>query len=1063
MKKFMFILCTLFAWMFSDAQTTVTIRGTVQDGQTKIPIAGVNITPTPAGTTAQTQADGVFLIKTALLPLTITLSHIGYQTQTVQITDTVSILLLQPKEETLGGVTVSTGYESLPKERATGSFERIGNELLKRPVTTTILERLEGVTSGLYVKKGNTGNEYIIRGLSTISSNMTDPLIVVDNFPFEGRLDAINPNDVETVSVLKDAAATSVWGARAGNGVIVITTKKGRFNSPLRFQATANLSIQQEPDLNGLNAMDAKSFLEVEDFLFTRNFYNAQLSNTTSRLLLTPYVEDLAANRSGLISADELNRRRMQYASGNFQEEMANHLYQPAIKQQYHIQAGGGNQSIHFQLGLGYDQNQANQVGSEFRRVSLVSQTGIRLSRSTRLDLSINQAFSQSIANNIESFQGLVPAPGRSNYYPYATLAGADGLPSSPGREYRSTYLDTTGAGLLLNWKYFPLEERELIDNRTSLMDSWYRLALEQKIFRNVSLQGIYQFQYGQSENSIEYDAESWYARNMVNLYSQRTASGIIRVVPAGSILNRQESRSYAHSGRLQVNYSGKKGWLEWASLGGAEIRQTTRNGYGSRVYGYSPNTLSTAQIDYVTLFPTWGNLRGSSQVRSEQNISSTNNRFVSLFANGSATLFGKYIISASARKDASNILGVNANQKGVPLWSAGIAWQLTEETWFFRNLFKTFKLRTTYGSSGNVNPSLSALSTIRYLSASLNTNNVPGATIVNPPNPDLRWEKVNMANIGIDFALAGSGISGSVEWYQKTCNDLLASVPLDITSGTNNMTLNSGVLKGNGWDVQLNYSTGQKNWKYESRLIFSTVHNKVTQYYLSTPTLQGVPGDGNAIRPREGYPVFPIFSYRWAGLESTSGDPQGYINKEISKNYTDLIRPTDINDLVYHGSSRPTFFGFWRQTLSWKGWAISPNIGWETGHYFRRASINYNALYNNWATHTDYNLRWKQPGDELLTYVPSMPYPVNSNRDVFYTSSEILVEKADHIRLQDIRMSYDFSHKDKQGHQIHIELFMFIGNPGLLWSANSLHTDPVYNGQATPKPSYSFGFRSSF
>lgn len=1059
MRKFYIMAYLWFAGLTCFSQTGVTINGIVRDALTKSPLAGVNITGALPGGALQTQADGIFSVQAASLPVKLSLSHIGYLGQTIQVTDTVWQIFLEPDQTTLEGVTVSTGYENLPKERATGSFERLDNALLQRTISTGILERLEGLTSGLFVKKTSTGNDYVIRGLSTLSAGLTDPLVVVDNFPFEGRMENINPNDVETITVLKDAAATSVWGARAGNGVIVITTKKGKYDQPLRLQVSANLSFEKAPDLGGTNPISSTGFMEAEDFLFTRNFYNALLTNTTTRPLLTPYVEALAGNRSGLISASRLQTIRDSLLTGNWINDLNEYVYQPELRQQYHVQASGGGRQISYLMGIGYDQNRDYRIGRNYNRMTLQSQTGFRVTKTTQVDVSINQTFNKTRANSLESF---VPGGGRSAYYPYARLTDQYGQPVALGRDYRTAYIDTTGAGQLLDWKYYPLLERDLISNETDGITGWYRLSVQQKLPANFILQGIYQFQTNLSSSEVLNEADSYIARNTINLYTQRTASGINRMVPVGGILDRSESESNTQSGRFQINYSGKQGGFEWNMLGGAEIRQIKANGYTSRLYGYNPDALSSVNIDNQNLYPTWGNLRGNIQIPSSQGVSQTNNRFVSVFGNGAVNYLGRYMFTISIRKDASNILGVQTNQKGVPLGSAGMAWEIAKESWMDKSIFKQLKLRATYGSSGNVNPALSSLATIRYQSANLNLNNTPWALVVNPPNPTLRWEKVKMVNLGIDFALKNTGLSGSIEWYTKTCDDLLAPVLVDNTTGFNTLTLNSALLKGQGWDIQINYRVQTKAGLYQTNLLLSNATNKVEEYYYSSTNYQGVVGSGQSITPVAGYPVYSLFSYAWAGLDPLTGDPQGYLNKEVSKDYTNLIRPTSIDALEHHGTTRPTWFGFWRHTFTLKGFSLSANIGGEFGHFFRRSSINYGALYNSWVGHADFDNRWKNPGDEVRTNIPSMPFPLNNNRDNFYVNSATLAVKADHIRLQDIGFSYDFGWQQK-GHGLPIVLFLYANNLGLIWAANEEGIDPVYPNQAIPRTALSLGISANF
>jgi hypothetical protein len=497
--------------------------------------------------------------------------------------------------------------------------------------------------------------------------------------------------------------------------------------------------------------------------------------------------------------------------------------------------------------------------------------------------------------------------------------------------------------------------------------------------------------------------------------------------------------------------------------LGGAEIRQTLNEGYSSRLYAFDPNTLSSANIDNLNLLPTWGNLRGNAQIPSSQGVSQTDNRFVSWFGNGSLNYLGRYMLSFSARKDASNILGVKTNQKGIPLASAGVAWDMANEQWLKGGIFNKLKLRATYGSSGNVNPALSALPTIRYQSANLNNNNVPWASVVNPPNPELRWEKVKMVNLGLDFAIPKTGLSGSVEWYAKNCIDLLAPVPVDNTSGINIMTMNAGVLKGTGWDFQLQYIYQSKKWQYQSNLIASIVNNEVKEYYETGTTYQGLASSGGTPSPILGYPLYSLFSFKWAGLDGQTGDPMGYINKEISKDYASLISPESLEELTFHGTTTATHFGFWRQTFTWNRLSVSPNIGGEFGHFFRRKSIQYGALYNNWVGHSDFDNRWMNPGDESRTHIPSMPFPLNTNRDEFYTNNEVLAEKADHIRFHDLRLGYLMPWKTTAGKENNIELYLYVNNLGLIWAANEAGVDPLYAGNATPRTSWSMGFRVQF
>ena len=209
---------------------------------------------------------------------------------------------LKSKVTALGDVivTVSTGYEDIPKERATGSFAKINNATLNQQTGTNILKRLDGVTSGLQftVGKSNTNPQnktnITIRGLSTINGPL-DPLIVLDGFIYEGDINNINPNDIDNVTVLKDAVATSIWGARAGNGVIVISTKKGKYNQKLQIGFTSTVIVNSKPDLDYLPQMATSDYIDVEQFLFGKGYFNTRINRKYQGL--TPAVGNFLKRR----------------------------------------------------------------------------------------------------------------------------------------------------------------------------------------------------------------------------------------------------------------------------------------------------------------------------------------------------------------------------------------------------------------------------------------------------------------------------------------------------------------------------------------------------------------------------------------------------------------------------------------------------------------------------------------------------------------------------------------------------------------------------------------------
>ena len=283
------------------------------------------------------------------------------------------IISLKSKISSLGDVSVvlNTGYQAIPKERATGSFTQVSHELINRSVSTDILTRLDGVTSSVIFNKSNIQDEtFNIRGRSTLlGADAASPLIVVDNFPYEGDINNINPNDIESITILKDAAAASIWGARSGNGVIVINPRKGRYDEHLKVQFNANFTSVGKPDLfYSRNFLNSSNYIGVEQFLFNQGYYDDKINNSTLWPGLSPAVELLAANRKAELSDPELVAGLNALSARDVRDDFSKYVYQPALRQQYSISVTGGSHDISYALSAGYDHNRDNLIRNGYRR-----------------------------------------------------------------------------------------------------------------------------------------------------------------------------------------------------------------------------------------------------------------------------------------------------------------------------------------------------------------------------------------------------------------------------------------------------------------------------------------------------------------------------------------------------------------------------------------------------------------------------------------------------------------------------------------------------------------------
>jgi hypothetical protein len=501
------------------------------------------------------------------------------------------------------------------------------------------------------------------------------------------------------------------------------------------------------------------------------------------------------------------------------------------------------------------------------------------------------------------------------------------------------------------------------------------------------------------------------------------------------------------------------------SGLAGAEIREliTTTNTY--RTYGFNPDNLTSASVDYTGIYPVL--VTGfSSFIPNNVFFSKLTNHNLSTYANLAYTYLDRYTFSASGRRDASNLFGVKTNQKWTPLWSAGFAWLLSQEKFYTLNWLPYLKLNMSYGYSGNIDPGQSAVTTIANRSASPYTL-TPMATIYQYGNPDLRWERAGQFNIRLEFRALHNRFSGSIEYFSKTGKDLYGISPIDYTAvSVRTLLKNSASMKGSGWDIELNRLNIDGKFKWQTTLLWNVARNTVTDYFTNTARASAyINGSGvYTLSPLKGYPVFSVFSYPFAGLDPQTGNPQGVLNHQLSTNYTDLLADS-LQNAVYNGSAVPVSQVAFRNTFSFGRFSLTLNILGKFGYYFRRSSIYYSDLMNNGNGHADFAKRWQQPGDEANTIVPSMLYPLVSNRDVFYNGSEVLVEKGDHIRLHYITLSYEYAPDKRMASAFkRIRLFVNANNVGILWRANTAKIDPDYlDNTIPPSTSFSVGCNLSF
>tara|TARA_R110002020_G_scaffold131044_3_gene293032 strand:- start:168 stop:3374 length:3207 start_codon:yes stop_codon:yes gene_type:complete len=1051
MKKILliWIALQLSGWSWAQQVPGSILKGTVANQLDTSPLPGVNVLLKGSSNGTVTDSNGQFELDLPPGEHLLTFSFIGYLSKELLVTVPNSgdlVVLLEEDTQTLAEVTVvSTGFQELPLERTTGSFVQVDQKLINRKVSTNILDRLEDITPGLIFNRDRAdlanGESISIRGNSTLLANR-NPLVVVDNMIYDGPVESINPNDVESITVLRDAAAASIWGARAGNGVIVITTKRSDFYKPLQVSVNSNFTVGQAYDPYYQPQMRISDFVDVEQRLYDQGYYEYRYDNYNKQDV-SPVIETLYAAKAGELSSDELQSRLVQYKSADVRKDLQRYFYRPSTNQQYALSLSGGSKAYSYLVSLGYDDTKETQVGNDRNRLTLnTRQQWTFWKEKVELDLG-----TYLVSNNESN-----GSPDLSSLHSYDVLVDQSGNPLPVIRDYNPRFKSDAVEQGALDWDYLPIAEIGLTPRRLKDIEARINLRAAYKIVDGLKLESSYQFWRRSGVQQQVYGQDSYYSRNLVNLYtSLPEGAAPIYGIPMGGIMDLTNYKGFSHTWRTQLNFSKRLGEIhELNGLAGVEIRDLQNNSSQNRFYGFDQETGISQAVDYISFFPQlntgWGY-----QVPFGQNTSGSINRYTSLFANIGYTYKDKILVTASARSDASNLYGVSTNQRRVPLWSAGLGWILTEEKWLGASWIDFLKLKSSYGYNGNTNPSATAFTTGTFFGS--NTNpwvGQPWMSLLNPPNPQLRWEKIKIVNLGMEWELFRGRLLGSLEAYRKEGKDLYGSQPYFPSSGNQTVTRNYANTMTNGFDLEITGKVIQGKFNWNTTWFHSMVNEKVT-HYNNVPNPQNVASyssgrSGLLPEPMEGAPLYSIFSYSFAGLNPDDGSPMGLLDGEPSTDYAAILNRTSLDDLEFSGSAIPTNFGAWRNQFVWKGWEFSLNLTYRLGYYFRRETVNYGTLNRGGITHSDYVNRWKQPGDELITQIPSDPLTVNETRNTFEFVNSSQVRKGDHIRLQDVQIAYTF--QQGTGSKLPVEslrIYGYANNLGIIWKSAKDVADPDF------------------
>lgn len=1027
---------------------------------------------------------------------------------------------------------IVTGYQTISKERSTGSFVKVGAEVLKTKPVTNIASALTGVTPGMTVTTNADGqSRFMIRGQGTMQDDQDrDPLIVVDGFAIQGfssnsigngfnsekdPFASINPNDVESITILKDAAATSIYGARAANGVIVITTKKGAIGKDkLNINVNAFVSVSNKPDLDytfNMASMGATvKYLEnIEKYASGYNdTWKDPYYSAANPYIYLPKASELLHEykRRGSISEQEYKAGigQLMAQEGKWMDDYNRYLFRNAINQQYNINMNGGSQRNRYNFSISYDKDLGTSIGNTKNRVVLSFSNAYQIVKNLTVSVGVNAQISNNknngVAivnnryNNLSDIDKISVVDILSFTTPYTRLYNDDGsyahVPTL-STVYEPILKDKFGNKLATSWNYNPLEDRGERSNESKMFNTRFQAGIDYKIIEglNVSFKG--QYERNQYKNKMMNNQNSFAVRGYNNTFSKlNNSTGLYETFfPEGGVFTEKSDLYSSYNLRGQIDYSkniAKKHDVT-VLLGGELLSSTTEVDPRYTRYGYNPNTNAVqTNPDYFSrvnnIFGTLVNYPYAGL----GGLKTLEDRFVSAYMNLAYTYDRRYTISGSGRTDASNFISDDVRQKFSPFWSIGAAWNITQEN-FMKNVswIDNLKLRTSYGLTGVAagKSSVSTLTTLKIYDPNvIYTNNESYAGINIKGNPTLTWEKSKIFDLAVDFDLLKGKLYGSIDYYNRQSYDVLAaaSVPY-IGQSQTSTTFNNAKISNKGIEITLG-STMQiaDNISWRGDFNFAYNKNMVKEYNVIPTSFGGsyVPG-----RPLGCLYAFKLIGYTEEGYPKMEGK-DGQIEIVTSRATThlyDVASAADGDDrdnsnwFRYSGTKiAPYNVGF---TNSFKiyDFSISFMITGKFGHVFQRAGY---PTTDQRSPYFDKSIESAMENDYTGNYT-DLPIFNDKNAQVFNTGaaylymgnlhngSTAMLENANHIRLNEVYVGYDMPRRLLGGDNSFVKglnIYAQARNLGIIWAANDKGIDPDYIwGNVKPVSMWTFGVKLNF
>jgi TonB-linked SusC/RagA family outer membrane protein len=1008
----------------------IEVAGTVKD-VTGNPIPGVNVVQLGTSNGTTTDADGRYSLRVLEDNATLVFSFIGYVTQNIQILDRTVIDVVLEEEVTALDEVIVVGYGTVKKSDLTGSVERIKADDFQNQSVTQLSEMLSGTVAGFWANQGTTaqgGSSMEIRGPNSLTAS-TSPMIVLDGAIYNGSINDINPNDIETIDILKDASSAAIFGSRAASGVILVTTKKGKTGTP-KINFTTKLGVTQSN--NERRGLGPAEYIKFRQDYFRQAFPNNDFNFYTSPHSLPAGMTTndwLALSNAPLADLDREWLSRLRFTETEVENYLAgrtmdayDHVLRNGVRQEYDLSVSGGTEKASYYWSIGYLNNEGIVVGDQYSAIRS------RLNADFKITDWLNVGGNFQFSDRNES---TMPASLNALYElsPYGQIYEEDGtIARYPHGQYTENPL--------------------LSYTRTSVFDKTNTLF--SNMYANVKLPYGFNFKVS-FQPYYESGKDYRFTRIAPDL------GGVAGEIPSGS--RRDESvMSWMVDNLLTWSKEFGDHKVDVTLLANAEETRRWVSVQSNR--DFNPNQ----ELGYHGL------QFGSSPALDNNDARSTGD---ALMGRLNYAFKGKYLITTSVRRDGYSAFG-NANPRAV-FPSAAVGWVVSDEGFFQSELISRLKLRASYGENGN--REIGNYASLARMGASLwydGTGTRVGVNTTTLANYGLRWEKTTSLNFGVDVGLLEDRIDLSVDLYDMTTTDLLMNRQIPKITGFTNITSNLGELENRGIEVAVN-STNMDgpNFTWRSNFVFSLNRNKINELFddVSTYTLLGqqrvgdVPDFSNGWFPGQSIDV--VWDYEVLGIWQTDEaeealkynlKPGDFKVKDVDGDY----RFVDLQDKKFIGYTTPRYrLGLRNDFTFLKNFTASVFLRADLGHIgrFRDAMNMVYGIYD----------RVNRPSGDVPYWTPENPsseYPGLTPNYEGFGGTLMVYKPRSFVRVQDLSLAYNLTSSAAQVLKLDgLQVFGSVRN--LLtftkWPGWDPESGTTTNPGMSPMPrTFTLGFRCS-